>query len=347
MAPVIKALDRLSGHEHVLVHSGQHYDMMMDRIFFQEMGLRAPDHQFELKDQPPHLQLATTIRQIAPVAKDADLVIVHGDTNTTVAGALLANKLGRRLAHVEAGIRSFDRSMPEEINRIVADQLSNLLFAPTEVSKGNLHGENLSKGIHVVGNSVVDALMENIGVAETRSAVLDRLSLKKDGYLLLTLHRAENVDRKERLAEALDAIAAASEEADRPVVFPIHPRTAKMLAAHGLEKKVAALGGLRRIDPMGYLDMLVLEKNAALILTDSGGLQEESCFFRVPCVTLRENTERPETLAIGANVLAGTDPARVRAAVRHELDVPRSWSNPYGNGTTGMQIAAFVDAFLR
>ncbi|HII40164.1 MAG TPA: UDP-N-acetylglucosamine 2-epimerase (non-hydrolyzing) [Thermoplasmata archaeon] len=347
MAPVVKALDRLPGREHVLVHSGQHYDLMMDRIFFQEMGLRAPDHQFELKDQPPHLQVATTMRQIASVAQDADLVVVHGDTNTTVAGALLANKLGRPLAHVEAGIRSFDRSMPEEINRIVADQLSNLLFAPTETSRGNLRKENLTQGIQVVGNSVIDALIENTRIARKRSTLLRRLGLKKRGYLLLTFHRAENVDDPERLSRALDAFEGASKEAGLPIIFPVHPRTAKMLKAHGLERRAAAIQTLRRMEPTGYLDLLALEESAALVMTDSGGLQEESCFFRVPCVTLRENTERPETLSLGANVLAGTDPSRVLEAVRRQMDVPRDWPNPFGDGTTGLRIAGVVDGFLR
>ncbi len=346
MAPVVKALDRLRGHEHVLVHSGQHYDRMMDRIFFQEMGLRPPDHRFELKDQPPHLQVATTMTQIAPVAEAADLVVVQGDTNTTLAGALLANKLGRPLAHVEAGIRSFDRTMPEEINRTVADHLSDLLFAPTDTSRANLHQENLTKGIHVVGNSVIDALVENARIAEKRSTVLSHLGLAKDRYAVLTLHRAENVDRRERLAAALDALEAAAQESGMPIVFPVHPRTLKMLQAHGLEGRARGIDSLRLVEPMGYLDMLALEKDAALVLTDSGGLQEESCFFHVPCVTLRENTERPETLAIGANVLAGTDPARVRAAVRQQLAAPRTWTNPYGDGTTGPRIAGLVDGFL-
>ncbi len=255
MAPVVQALDAL-GHEHVLVHSGQHYDLMMDRIFFRDMRLREPDRQFELKGEPPHLQVATTMRQVAGVTKDADLVIVHGDTNTTVAGALLANKQGRRLAHVEAGIRSFDKTMPEEINEAVAH------------------------------------------------------------------------------------------ESGLPILFPIHPRTAKRLREFGLENRADAVATLRRVEPTGYLDMLVLEKNAALVMTDSGGLQEESCFFRVPCVTLRENTERPETLAIRANVLAGTEPSRVAAAVRSQLASPRDWPNPYGDGTTARQIAAVVNAAL-
>ncbi len=345
MAPVVKALDALD-HEHVLVHSGQHYDVMMDRIFFRDMELREPDRQFELKDQPPHLQVATTMRQIAAVAKDANLVIVHGDTNTTLAGALLANKQGRRLAHVEAGIRSFDKTMPEEVNRIIADQLSNFLFAPTPVSRENLLRENVRDAIHVVGNSVIDALVQNLAIAEKRSDILQRLGLKARGYILLTFHRQENVDAKDRLATALEAFDAAAREADRPIVFPIHPRTAKRLREFGLEKRVAAMKALRRIEPTGYLDMLRLEKEAALVMTDSGGLQEESCFFRVPCVTLRENTERPETLEIGSNVLAGTDPERVRAAVHRQLDAKRLWPNPYGDGTTSAKIAAIVDRAL-
>ncbi|HKW43133.1 MAG TPA: UDP-N-acetylglucosamine 2-epimerase (non-hydrolyzing) [Thermoplasmata archaeon] len=345
MAPVVKALDGLD-HEHVLVHSGQHYDLLMDRIFFEDMKLREPDAQFELKEQPPHLQVATTMRQVAEVTENADLVIVHGDTNTTVAGALLANKQGRPLAHVEAGIRSFEKTMPEEVNRIVADQLSNLLFSPTEIARENLRRENVTGGVHVVGNSVIDALIQNIGIAEKRSKTLATLNLRPGGYLLLTFHRSENVDDKARLLRALEAFESAARVADRPIVFPIHPRTTKRLREFGLEKRAAAIESLRRIEPTGYLDMLVLEKNAALVMTDSGGLQEESCFFHVPCVTLRENTERPETLEMGANVLAGTDPARVVSAVRQQLDARRTWSNPYGDGTTSQKIADLVDSFV-
>jgi UDP-N-acetylglucosamine 2-epimerase (non-hydrolysing) len=345
MAPVVKALDGLE-HTHVLVHSGQHYDLRMDRVFFRDMELRNPDRQFELKDQPPHLQVATTMRQVAEVTEGADLVIVHGDTNTTLAGALLGNKQGHAVAHVEAGIRSFDKTMPEEVNRILADQLSTLLFSPTEVAKENLRRENIAGGVHVVGNSVIDALVQNVAIAEKRSTILDTLDLEPRGYLLLTFHRAENVDDKTRLARALDAFEAASRETGLPVVFPIHPRTTKRLEEFGLEKRAASMATLRRIEPTGYLDMLALEKHAALILTDSGGLQEESCFFRVPCVTLRENTERPETLQIGANVLAGTEPERVAAAVRRQFDAKRVWPDPYGDGTTSKRIAGIVDEFL-
>jgi UDP-N-acetylglucosamine 2-epimerase (non-hydrolysing) len=346
MAPVVKALDGLD-HEHVLVHSGQHYDLVMDRIFFRDMHLREPDHQFELKEQPPHLQVATTMRQVAGVTEEADLVIVHGDTNTTVAGALLAKKQGRALAHVEAGIRSFDKTMPEEMNRIVADHLADLLFAPTPTSALNLRQENVTRGVHTVGNSVIDALIQNLPDAEAKSDILSRVGLASRGYLLLTFHRAENVDSTDSLARALDAFEAAADEAGLPIVFPIHPRTTKRLREFGLETRAKGLSALHRIEPTGYLDMLVLEKEAAVVLTDSGGLQEESCFFHVPCVTLRESTERPETLAIGSNVLAGTDPKRVRAAVRRQLDAKRDWPNPYGDGTTARQVAEIVATSLR
>ncbi len=345
MAPVIQALDGL-GHEHVLVHSGQHYDLLMDRVFFKDMELREPDRRFELREDSPPLQVATTMRQVAAVAEGADLVIVHGDTNTTLAGALLANKDGRPLAHVEAGIRSFDKTMPEEINRVVADQLSNLLFAPTATAVENLRRENVTQGVLQVGNSVVDALTKNLPAAQRTSRIREELDLRARGYLLLTFHRAENVDRAERLAEALSAFESAAQEAGLPIVFPVHPRTARRFEKFGLEKRAASQPALRRIGPVGYLDMLALEKDAALILTDSGGLQEEACLLHVPCVTLRENTERPETLEIGANVLAGTKPDRVRAAVRTQLERPPSWSNPYGDGTTSDRIASHVDAFL-
>jgi len=258
----------------------------------------------------------------------------------------VAHKLERPLGHVEAGIRSYDKSMPEEINRIVADQLSRLLFAPTETSRENLRKENIVEGVHVVGNSVIDALMANEAAADARSTLLEDQGLDPGGYLLLTFHRSENVDSGERLARALDAFRSAAEASGLPIVFPIHPRTAKKLRQFRLEKRAASIESLRRIEPTRYLDLLALEKHAALVLTDSGGLQEESCYFHVPCVTLRENTERPETLAIGANVLAGTDPDRVGAAVRAQLDRPRTWKNPFGDGRTGPAIAAIVDRFL-
>ena len=344
MAPVVKALDTLS-HDHVLVHSGQHYDLMMDRIFFKDMKLRQPDFQFELKAKPPHLQVANTIRGAAVVMKNVDLVIVHGDTNTTLAGALLGHKLGLPVAHIEAGIRSFDKTMPEEVNRLLTDQVSQLLFPPTSIAKKNLENENIRTGLHVVGNSVIDALKQNLRIAR-RSKILRKLGLKRRGYAVLTFHRAENVDRVARLRRVLVAMREFASREGMDVVFPIHPRTEKMARRYGLRSIIHPDSGFRVIPPTGYLDMLELERNAALVFTDSGGLQEESCFFRVPCVTLRENTERPETLKIGANVLAGTDPKRILRAAENQLAAKRNWPNPYGDGTTGRRIARIVDGFV-
>ena len=344
MAPVVKALDTLS-HDHVLVHSGQHYDLMMDRIFFKDMKLRQPDFQFELKAKPPHLQVANTIRGAAVVMKNVDLVIVHGDTNTTLAGALLGHKLGLPVAHIEAGIRSFDKTMPEEVNRLLTDQVSQLLFPPTSIAKKNLENENIRTGLHVVGNSVIDALKQNLRIAR-RSKILRKLGLKRRRYAVLTFHRAENVDRAARLRRVLVAMREFASREGMDVVFPIHPRTEKMARRYGLRSVIYPDSGFRVIPPTGYLDMLELERNAALVFTDSGGLQEESCFFRVPCVTLRENTERPETLKIGANVLAGTDPKRILRAAENQLAAKRNWPNPYGDGTTGRRIARIVDGFV-
>ncbi len=344
MAPVVKALDGLK-HEHTLVHSGQHYDLMMDRVFFRDMALREPDVQLELKEQPPHLQVARTAMQAASVAMKADLVVVHGDTNTTLAGALLGNKLGKPVAHVEAGIRSFDRTMPEEINRILTDQVSRLLFAPTETARANLAAENVREGVAVVGNSVIDALVQNTDAAAKASKILKRLRLEAGRFAVLTLHRAETVDAADRLKRVLQSMGAIATRHGLTVVFPIHPRTEKMAKQFGLGSLLKA-PGMKVVPPTGYLDMLELERNAAIVFTDSGGLQEESCFFRVPCVTLRESTERPETLQIGSNVLAGTDPVRILDAAAKQLVAKREWPNPYGDGTTGPQIAALVNAFL-
>ena len=343
MAPVVKSIDELP-HEHILVHSGQHYDLEMDRVFFRDMKLREPDIQLDLKEQPPHLQVARTLMQAASVASRADLVVVHGDTNTTLAGALLGNKLGKPVAHVEAGIRSFDRTMPEEVNRTLTDHASSILFAPTETARRNLETESVRQGVHVVGNSVIDAVMQNVDAAKA-SKIRKRLRLEGSRFAVLTLHRAENVDAPDRLKRVFQAMGAIASRHGITIVFPIHPRTEKMARQFGLSSLLKA-PGLKVIPPTGYLDMLELVRNATLVFTDSGGLQEESCFFRIPCVTLRENTERPETLEIGSNVLAGTDPPRILEAAEKQLAAKREWPNPYGDGTAGTQIAKVVSGFL-
>lgn len=344
MDPVIKELDKLR-HEHLLVHSGQHYDLMMDEIFFKELGLRDPDYQFELKNLPPHRQIASTVDRVGELVAGADMVIVQGDTNTTLSGALLANKLLKWLGHVEAGMRSFDKTMPEEVNRILTDQVSTLLFCPTKIAVQNLRNENIRKGTYVTGNTGVDAVFQNVKIAAKRSKITDELDLDAHSYFLVTFHRAENADNKKRLGNVLRALSTIAQRHGKTALFPIHPRTMKRVREFGLQKLLKGKG-LRSIEPVGYFDMLMLEKNAFMILTDSGGLQEEACSLMVPCVTLRENTERPETLEIGCNVLAGTDMGRIERAVVRQLDAPVSWKNPYGDGTAGKQIARLVKDFL-
>ncbi len=344
MAPVVAELDKLD-HGHVLIHSGQHYDLMMDGVFFKELNLREPDHQLEIGDLPPHKQIASTIEKVGSVVAEADMVMVQGDTNTTLAGAILANKLGKPVCHVEAGIRSFDKTMPEEVNRILTDQLSTLLFAPTETARQNLANENIKDGVHIVGNSVVDALLQNIGIAETNADPLKGLSLDPQSYFLVTFHRAENVDNPARLKSVLQALSSIAKEHGKTALFPIHPRTKKRIKQFGLEGLLEA-EGLRVIEPVGYFDMLLLEKMAALVLTDSGGLQEETCILHVPCITLRENTERPETLDLGCNMLAGTDGTRIMEGARNQLAIQKKWGNPYGDGTTGKRIAQIVKLHL-
>ncbi len=344
MAPVVKELDNLD-HEHILVHSGQHFDLMMDEIFFRELGVRSPNYKFEIKHLQPYGQIASTMDHVGGIVEGSDMVIVQGDTNTTVAGAILANKLGKPLGHVEAGIRSFDKTMPEEVNRIITDQLSILLFAPTQTAKLNLAKENVRQGVHVVGNSVVDALFQNVKVAERQSRILDILNLEPQSYFLVTFHRAENADDPGRLENVLHALASIAEKHGKTLIFPIHPRTMRRVKEFNLDGLLTKQG-LNVIEPVGYFDMLVLEKNSSLILSDSGGLQEEACILKVPCVTLRENTERPETLKIGCNVLAGTDKLRIERAVKKQLRSSIRWKNPYGDGTTGKKIANLIAQFF-
>jgi len=343
MAPVIRELDRI-GHEHILVHSGQHYDLMMDGIFFKELELRSPDEQIEIGGLPPHKQIAATMDQLGDVVSKADMVVVQGDTNTTLSGAMLANKLGKTLGHVEAGMRSFDRNMPEEHNRVLADHLSDILFAPSKLSIVNLENEGLRKGVHLTGNTGVDAALQHIKIAHERSRILQGLRLKPDSFFLVTFHRTENADNPKKLRNVLVALSSIATKHGKEVVFPIHPRTRRRVKEFGLEGLLAG-EGIRVIDPIGYFDTLILEETSSLILTDSGGLQEEACTLHIPCVTLRENTERPETLDIGCNVLAGTDIKRIEKATAKQLRFSGKWKNPYGDGTAGKKIAAIVKKF--
>jgi len=335
MSPIIRECAS-QGLEFSVLHTGQHYSYTMDRIFFEQLNLTTPDYNLDVGSGLQGAQTAAILAGIENVLllHPPDIVLVQGDTNTVCAGALAAAKLHILVGHVEAGLRSFDRSMPEEINRIVADHVSDQLFAPTELSRQNLLKEGIAaEKITVTGNTVVDAVRQNIRIAQQKVHPLEDLNLEPQGYFLVTAHRAENVDDPRRLAEILTGLKKISEHFGLPVIFPMHPRTQKMVQEFSLSTE-----GIRVIDPVGYLEFLVLESSAALLLTDSGGVQEEGCILSVPCVTLRENTERPETIEAGANILAGTQPEKMLAAAIHMMSIPRKWNNPFGNGDAAKRI---------
>ncbi len=296
-------------HTEVLVHTGQHYDPALSDIFFKQLDLPKPAHHLGVGSASHGRQTGQMLERLEPVLEQEapDWVVIFGDANSTLAGALCAAKLHLPLAHVEAGLRSFDRSMPEEINRIVADHVSDLLFAPTQNALDLLAREGLAEKARLTGDIMYDSLLQQLPLAET-SDIIERLALSPGGYALATVHRAANTDDLDALGRILDALALL----DEPVVFPIHPRARLALASSDLETS----SNIRVIEPVGYLEMLALQRSARIVLTDSGGLQKEAYLLGVPCVTLREETEWPETLAGGWNVLAGSDPKRIVEAAR-------------------------------
>ena len=313
IAPIIAALRRHQGVQQTLVHTGQHYDAKMSDIFFRDLGMPDPDVHLGVGSGTHAQQTAKVMMEIEPVLlrERPDVTVVAGDVNSTVAVALTAAKLGLRLAHVEAGLRSNDWSMPEEINRVVTDRLSDLLFTPSRDGDENLKAEGIpEKRIRFVGNVMIDSLQAALPRAK-ESDVHRRLEVDKGGYALATLHRPANVDEPAALRRLLSALGEIA--AQLPVVFPIHPRTRARLPA-GFETR-----GLKLIEPLGYLDFLALTAEARLVMTDSGGIQEETTALGVPCLTLRENTERPVTITDGTNQLVGTDPEKVVPAAREIL----------------------------
>lgn len=335
MSPIIRECTR-QDLEFSVLHTGQHYSYDMDRIFFEQLDLALPEYKLDVGSGFHGAQTAAILTGIEKILlKDPpQIVLVQGDTNTVLAGALAASKLHIPIGHVEAGLRSYDRTMPEEINRIIADHISDQLYAPTTISCHNLLQEGIpQKKITVTGNTVVDAVMQNIRIARDKVDPLGDLGLEPSQYFLVTAHRAENVDDPVRLADILTGLRNVSVHFGLPVVFPMHPRTQKMVREFSLSTE-----GIMVMDPIGYLEFLVLESMAALILTDSGGIQEEGCILSVPCVTLRENTERPETIDAGANILAGTKPTRILAAAGQMMDRPRNWDTPFGKGDAALRI---------
>lgn len=337
-APVSRAL-RQADIADVLVHTGQHYDASMSARFFDELGIPAPQHNLSVGSGKHGAQTGRMLELLEPLieAERPDWVVVYGDTNSTLAGALAAAKLHVAIAHVEAGLRSFNRAMPEEINRIATDSLSRLLLTPTDAARENLVAEGVADArMRQVGDVMFDASLHFGAEAEKRSDVLDRMGLQRGGYVLATIHRAANTDDPHRMDNLVGALAEIG--ATLPVVLPMHPRTRARLGPDALH--IGAAGAVRVTEPLGYLDMVMLEKNAALIATDSGGVQKEAFFHRVPCVTLREETEWVELVDAGWNRLAPPiDRGGIVRSMREALGSTGRDVSPYGDGRAAEHIA--------
>jgi len=337
-APVSRAL-RERGIAEVVIHTGQHYDSDMSEIFFRELRMKPPDYHLGIGSGSHGVQTGKMLAEVERVvlSEQPDLVLVYGDTNSTLAGSLVAAKVRIPSAHVEAGLRSFNRSMPEEVNRIVADVLADTLFAPTEVARANLEAEGIrGEKVHVVGDVMFDVALEHGSDAVRRRATLSEFGLNDGNYLLATIHRAENTDNPERLRVIIEALLEAGKII--PVIWPIHPRTKHRLAELGI--KTGSETQLRVIAPVGYLQMASLEAGAALIVTDSGGVQKEAFFHRVPCVTVRFETEWLELVAMGWNRLAPPSDVRsVVQAIQGAIGTVGKPGQPYGSGHAARQIA--------
>jgi UDP-N-acetylglucosamine 2-epimerase (non-hydrolysing) len=331
MAPVIRECKK-RGIAYFIIHSNQHYSQEMDSVFFKELNLPAPDYNLGVGSGLHSNQTGNILIEMEPILlqEKPDVVLVQGDTNTVLAGALAASKLDIKVGHIEAGLRSYDRTMPEETNRILTDHMSEYLFAVGPNQHAILAKEGISASrIHTVGNTVSDSLFQHLELSEDTSTILNDVGVEAGKYFLVTAHRASNVDIESNLKELLGLFDRLHAKYSQPIVWPIHPRTESKLKTFGIEVPQY----LKLLPPIGYLDFIQLQKKAQLILTDSGGIQEEACLLGVPCITLRENTERPESIEVGANVLVGRDADKALAAAEKWLSVESfSWKNPFGDG---------------
>jgi UDP-GlcNAc3NAcA epimerase len=326
--------------EDIILHTGQHYDENMSQVFFDELAIPAPRYNLGIGSLPHGAQTGRMLEAIERVLMEQrpDWVVVHGDTNSTLAGALAARKLNLLLAHVEAGLRSFNCRMPEEINRVLADHMSDFLFCPTDTAVRNLHAEGIERGVKQVGDVMFDAALFSRENARASSRVLQTLGLKPREFVLATVHRAENTDDTERLASICKGLACVANET--PVILALHPRTRKLLAQHRIE---SILGRVRLIAPVPYFDMIRLEESARAICTDSGGVQKEAFFFGVPCITLRDETEWVETVEAGWNTLIGADSTALVRAIRAAADLPAQTRPPfYGDGKAAENIVKIL-----
>ncbi|MEQ8783477.1 MAG: UDP-N-acetylglucosamine 2-epimerase (non-hydrolyzing) [Roseibium album] len=330
IAPIMRAFDEAPGFSASIVHTGQHYDDQMSKVFFDDLEIPTPSVNLEVGSGERLAQIERIAERFDPVVRRErpDAVLVVGDVNSTVACATVARSHGVAVIHVEAGLRSFDMDMPEEVNRIETDRLSDLLFVTEPSGMTNLAAEKVPGKAFLVGNVMIDTLVRHLDKARARR-VHERLDLEARGFIVGTFHRPSNVDAKLRLENVVSIVEHAARQ--RPVVLPLHPRTRASLTNHGLEARLTGNPDIRVVDPLGYLDFVSLIDQACAVVTDSGGIQEETTFLRVPCVTMRDNTERPITVEVGSNVLAGTEPKEVTAAIDDALagvgkgEVPDLW----------------------
>jgi len=343
-AALVSKAFKEAGITEFLVHTGQHYDYGMSQVFFEEMNIPEPNINLSVGSGNHGWQTAQMLIGIENVllAEKPDWVLVYGDTNSTLAGTLAAVKLHISLAHVEAGLRSYNREMPEEHNRVLTDHCADLLFCPTQIAVDNLAKEGITRGVHLVGDTMYDAVLQFGEIARQRSTILCDLGIQPKDYLLATVHRQSNTDNPENLRNLLAAFA----EIKEPIIFPVHPRTRQKIAELDLynpKSETCAEPGRsirnpKFIDPVGYLDMLMLEQSARMILTDSGGVQKESYLFAVPCLTLRQETEWVETVQCGWNLLVGVDPERILAGLRHVFPAKDQFPVLFGNGRSAHEI---------
>jgi len=345
LAPIVRAIKKHNDLlckpriNHFIIDTGQHYDYLMSKVFYDELEIPVPAYHLEVGSGTHGNQTGKMLERVeaALLRELPDLVLVYGDTNSTLAGALAASKLHLTVAHIEAGLRSYNKRMPEEINRVLTDHISDLLFCPTEISVRNLNKEGLAEGVFWVGDVMYDSVLFNVKIAERRSKILENLQLIPKNYVLATVHRAENTDNPERLKSIFIAFEEIGLKG-KSLIIPLHPRTQKEL-----EKLGISVTNVRLIEPVSYFDMLMLEKNAQFILTDSGGVQKEAFFFKVPCLTLRDETEWIETVDTGWNKLVGCERDRIVKAC-NEISEGIFSINPYGEGETGKHILSIISS---
>ncbi len=339
LSPIIRELERRQA-DYFILHTGQHYSYNLDKVFFEQLKLAHVKYNLEVGSGSHAEQTAKILIGVEKVLQEEspDIILVEGDTNSVLAGALAATKLHIEVGHVEAGLRSYDRQMPEEINRILTDHCSDYLFAPSEKARKTLLSEGIPESkIFVTGNTIVDAIYQNLEIARESGNSLTALGIKPKEYFLATIHRQENVDSLTRFAPILEGLNAVATEFHLPVIYPIHPHSRKRMNEFNLKPQKVTL-----LEPVDFLSFLELESNARLILTDSGGVQEEACIIGVPCVTLRDSTERPETIEVGANILAGTSSDKVLECLQLMLSRQNTWVNPFGDGKAGERIVGII-----